>query len=390
MKKISSPAAFACIAALLLLSAGCASTKNISLEEKSPMAVVSIIGTNLVSWQEQTQNDNDETLSTDGAFNALLNKAIDGKNPEIATAVDRLDYADESFRRIMAESAGLQILEKSKVVDTDIYEYTRGSFYNSLSDSARATGYKDMTVIGAKKVRMLESELGVKSLATMDFNFKKTVIKGNRQNGNLAALVMMKIKILDERGREFINKEYTGVSSKTTPIISGYYKKEELISLINETIDDLITQFAVEFSGNMNGNLATESDFEAVGGNVENAELAAEENKDETSDSSDISGESVPAASAKLGKPKSKTSDNVAGEKDGMKFQTAENSSDGATGNAKPASQSKKDALELQAENTARSLLKMGLDCEKISVATGLPIERVKEIQNEIQDNIQN
>lgn len=388
MKKKSSIIAFACVAALL--SAGCSSTKNISLEGKSPMAVVSIIGTNLVSWQEQTQNDNDETLSTDGAFNALLNKAIDGKNPEIATAVDRLDYADESFRRIMAETANLQILEKSKVVDTDIYEYTRGSFYNSLSDSARATGYKDMTVIGAKKARMLESELGAKSLATMDFNFKKTIIKGNRQNGKLAALVTMKIKILDERGREFINKEYTGVSSKTTPIISGYYKKEELISLINETIDDLITQFAVEFSGNLNGNSATESDFEADGKNAENAGIAAEENK--TAGTSDISGDSVPQASAKLGKPKSKTSDNVAGEKDGMKLQTAENNPDGAAANvsANSASSSEKEALELQAENTARSLLKMGLDCEKISVATGLPLERVKEIQNEIQGNIQN
>ena len=386
MKKKSSKICLECAAALLLLSAGCSSTKSISLEEKSPMAVISVIGTNLVSWQEQTQNDNDETLSTDGAFNALLNKAIDGKNPEIATAVDRLDYADESFRRIMAETAELQILDKSKVVDTDIYEYTRGSFYNSLSDSARATGYKDMTVIGAKKARMLESELGAKSLASMDFSFKKTVIKGNRQNGNLAALVIMKIKILDERGREFINKEYTGVSSKTTPIISGYYKKEELLSLINETIDDLITQFAVEFSGDMNGNSATENGFEAVGENVENAGIGAEENKDETSDSSDISGESVPQASAKLGKPKSKTSNNIAGEKGGMKLQTAENSPEKATAKANPASSSEKDALELQAENTARSLLKMGLDCEKISVATGLPIERVKEIQNEIQN----
>ena len=189
MKKKSPIIGFACVAALLLLS-GCASTKSISLAGKSPMAVISVIGTNLVSWQEQTQNDNDETLSTDGAFNALLNKAIDSKNPEIATAVDRLDYADESFRRIMSETAGLQILDKSKVVDTDIYEYTRGSFYNSLSDSVCATGYKDMTVIGAKKARMLESELGAKSLASMDFSFKKTVIKGNRQNGKLAAATL--------------------------------------------------------------------------------------------------------------------------------------------------------------------------------------------------------
>ena len=336
------------------------------------MAVISIIGTNLVAWHEQTQNDNDESLSTDGAFNALLNKAIDSKNPEIATAVDRLDYADESFRRIMEETAGLQILDKSKVVDTDVYEYTRGSFYNSLSDSVCATGYKDMTVIGAKKARMLEAELGAKSLATMDFNFKKTVIKGNRQNGRLAAFVTMKVKILDERGREFINKEYTGVSARSTPIISGYYKKEELLSLINETIDGLITQFAVEFSGNLNG----KNGFEAGVENSGNAGITAETN---LKDNSGTPGEnSVQAASAKLGKPKS-SAKNVAAEKKSDES-AAEKAADANT-----ALSSEKDALELQAESTARNLLKMGLECEKISVATGLPLERVNEIQNEIK-----
>ncbi len=389
MKKISSRIGFAGVAALFFLS-GCASTKNITLEEKSPMAVISVIGTNLVAWQEQTQNDSDETLTTDGAFNALLNKAIDGKNPEIATAVDRLDYADESFRRVMAETANVKILEKSNVVDTDVYEYTRGSFYNSLSDSVCATGYKDMTVIGAKKARILESGLGAKSLASMDFSFKKTVIKGNRQNGKLAALVVMKIKILDERGREFINKEYSGVSAKTTPILSGYYKKEELLSLINETIDDLITQFAVEFSGD----LAIKSDVEADSENAEKTELAAEENanqKDESADTSDISGESVPAASAKLGKPKS-SAKNVMPENtlDGAAANVNANAASPSESGIANMSKSEKDAVLLQAENTARSLLKMGLDCEKISVATGLPIERVKEIQNEIQKELQN
>ena len=394
MKKISSRICLACIAALFLLS-GCASTKNISLEEKSPMAVISVIGTNLVAWQEQTQNDSDETLTTDGAFNALLNKAIDGKNPEIATAVDRLDYADESFRRVMAETANVQILKKNEVVDTDVYEFTRGSFYNSLSDSVCATGYKDMTVIGAKKARILESELGAKSLASMDFNFKKTVIKGNRQNGKLAALVMMKIKILDEHGREFINKEYTGVSAKAIPIISGYYKKEELLSLINETIDDLITQFAVEFSGN----LTEESDFESDGENVENENAAENNQKDESAGTSGISGNaSVPQASAKLGKPKSSATGNAVTETTHFdeaagNLQAGTSANQNATAaqsaaNANTALSSENNAVRIQAENTARSLLKMGLDCEKIAEATGLPLERVKELQNDIQNEI--
>ncbi len=349
MKRISSRITFLSVAALFLLS-GCESTKNVSLDGMSPMALISVAGTNLVSWQEKTKNDSDETLSTDGAFNALLNKAIDGKNPEIATAVDRLDYADESFRRIMAETAGVQLLEKSKVVSSDIYEYTRGSFYNSLSDSLCATGYKDMSVLGAKRARIIEEELGAKSLASMDFSFKKVIVKGNKQKGEMAALVTMKIKILDERGREFINKEYTRKSEKSMSILSGYYKKEELLQFINETIDDLITQFAAEFAGN--DSAQSEGDSEGGSGTS-----TAEGNKTDAA--------FAPQASAKLGKPKSSVSESAAeAETTVTENMTAE------------------EAALAKARETAANLLKTSLTIEQISQATGLPVEEVESLKN--------
>jgi len=128
----------------------------------------------------------------------------------------------------------------------------------------------------------------------------------------------------------------------------------------------------VEFTGNLNG----KSDFKANGENLENAGIEAEINQ---KDNSDTQGdEYAPAASAKLGKPKS-SAKNIMAEKI-LDESTAEK--------ANTTSSSEKNALELQAESTARSLLKMGLDCEKISVATGLPLERVKEIQNDIQEEI--
>ncbi len=185
-------------------------------------------------------------------------------------------------------------------MDSDAYKYSYKSLFNVFSDSTCATGYKDMTVIGAKRSRMLAEGIGAKSLVAMDFNFKKTLARGTRHDGQVAAAVTMKIKLTDENGREAVNKEYSKTSRETTPVKGGYYDKNVLVSLINETIDDLITQFALEFSGDF----STESDFKTDGESLENAEspeLSTEKNKDETAGSKP----SVPAASAKLGKPKS-------------------------------------------------------------------------------------
>ncbi len=292
MKKIFSIITLACVSALFLLS-GCASTK-IALAQYSPAAVISVTGTNLVMWQSENQ-DSDENDS-DNLLTGMANRILDSRNPEIETAIDRLDYADESFRRIAGELAQLSVLPKNSVVDSDVYRYSYKSLFNVFSDSTCATGYKDMTVIGAKRSRMLAEGIGAKSLVAMDFNFKKTLARGTRHDGQVAAATTMKIKLTDENGREAVNKEYSKVSKETTPVKGGYYDKNVLVSLINETIDDLITQFAVEFSGD----LTTESDFKTDGENTESSELAPEENKDETEGSE----QSVPQASSKLGKPK--------------------------------------------------------------------------------------
>lgn len=339
ISKFAFPAASLVLAALL---AGCASTKNISLSENSPAAIVSVIGTNLVPWQENEHNDNDEDDSSEGALTSLVAKTLDRSNPEITTAVDRLDYADESFRRIVPEVAGLEVLDKDKVVESKAYKTTRGTIYNALTDSTRATGYKDMSVIGAKKARMLMEQIGAKSLVSMEFNFKKKLVSGTKSSGQAAALVRMKIKFIDGRGNEKINKEYEKQSLETVAIGGGYYDKDELLSLINKTIDELITDFALEYS---NGYDASSSS---------GAKETAAENDSQETDS-----EMPNVAPTKLGKPKSAAS---AG-----KQTTAE------------------EAAEQKAEETARNLLKMNLEVDKIAEATGLSVERVKELQAELE-----
>lgn len=244
MKKISSTIALVCLSALFFLSS-CASTK-ITLSEYSPAAIISVTGTNLVMWQSEKQ-DPQEDDDSDNVLTGMVNKILDSNNPEILTAVDRLDYADDSFHRIASEISSLNVLSKKSVVDSDIYKYSTRSLFNALSDSTCATGYKDMTVIGAKKARLLIQELEAKSLVAMDFNFKKILASGNKRNGQVAAAITMKMKILDEKGRVAVNKDYYRQSSQTVLIQGGYYDKDALIEIINTTIDELITAFVVEY-----------------------------------------------------------------------------------------------------------------------------------------------
>lgn len=244
MKKISSTIALVCLSALFFLSS-CASTK-ITLSEYSPAAIISVTGTNLVMWQSEKQ-DSQEDDDSDNVLTGMVNKILDSNNPEILTAVDRLDYADDSFHRIASEISSLDVLSKKSVVGSDIYKYSTRSLFNALSDSTCATGYKDMTVIGAKKARLLIQGLEAKSLVAMDFNFKKILASGNKRNGQVAAAITMKMKILDEKGRVAVNKDYYRQSSQTVLIQGGYYDKDALIEIINTTIDELITAFVVEY-----------------------------------------------------------------------------------------------------------------------------------------------
>lgn len=346
------------LAAAILLGAllcvtGCASTDAFSSEKDSPAAIISVTGTNLVVWQEKNLNDNDENDGTDGVLSSLVNKIIDKNNPEIATAVDRLDYADESFRHILPEIAGIQVISKDKVVDSEIYKYSRGSFYNSLSDSTQGTDYKDMTLIGAKKARMFLNEFGAKSLVAMDFTFRKVLAGGTKQNGQAAALVLMKIKVLNSRGKEIVNKVYTRQSEQTTAIKSGYYDKNELLSLINSAVDDAITAFALEYS---DGSFQTEKPNGSAAENLQNNAGTEASAKASTTDGTEQeTAVSVPAT--KLGKPKTVSKE-----------------------------LSPEEAAERKAEETAENLLKMGLEPEKIAEATGLSVEKIKEIDGSIKN----
>lgn len=227
----------------------CASTK-ISLQESSPVAVISIIGNTQVPWIDE---DDETVLATDepeaeSLLTSMASRIIDSNNPEILTAVDRLDYAFDSANLNILEMTGCAVLPKEEVLSSEAYNYMTPSYFNSLTPTKTATGFKDLTTIGAKNARNLMDSIGAKSLLILSFTFQKDVVKGTKTNGAIGGVVTMKAKLLNNRGREVLNKIFAAKTSEPIKIMHGQYNKDSLVEQLENTIDDVMRQFCMELS----------------------------------------------------------------------------------------------------------------------------------------------
>lgn len=258
MKKNVVFVALAASASILLAS--CGSTK-IAIQEHSPVAVFSIVGNSQVPWVADDPNDPDEA-DADGVLSSMVNKLIDGQNPEIVTALDRLDYADDSIHHILPEITGCEVLEKDAVLSSEGYDELKPSYFNLLASTKTATGYKDLTTVGSKNARIAMNKIGAKSAIVLNFTFQKKLLKGNKWNGELCGLVTMKAKLLNERGKELLNKTYVAQTTERTKISSHKYDKDAFVNTLKEGIDSAIRMFALEFVDN---STVTEDVSEAKG-----------------------------------------------------------------------------------------------------------------------------
>lgn len=317
------------LAAASFLLSGCASTK-LAGDTVSPVAIIDVEG-NAVIWTEADEYDYEAQEDEGGGVLATaVNKLIDGNNPELLTAEDRMNYAEESLRHAL-EDKGITVLDKKLIVENKTYKYDTLNLLGVINTNTTADGYrKGLTSLPAKKARIFLSETGAKSILSAQFYFTKKI-----EHKTVRPLVSMKIIIQDEKGKKILDKDFTAESAKTVQAYGVYnkYEKTELVPLLNPLIDDVINRFIVEYI-----------DFE------DDSELEAK---------TQAESKNTASVSTKLGKPKS-----------------LENGQ-----NAEALAAEK--AAEDKAFETAKNLLDMGMEPEKISEATGLSIEKVNGLKNE-------
>ncbi len=224
---------------------GCKTTKDIALTDYSPLAVISVVGNRNLPWTYDIYNEEDD--GDMDKLSDLVTRLIDSKNPELITYQDRIDYAEESIHYILPDLAGVEILDKKDVVESEAYDFVKKSYFNGTLATAIADGYKDITTINGKRARILIDELGVNGLLIFNFTFRKDMIQGSTAHGKIAAYVQMNVKLINDRGREVTNREIIARSTHTVLVEDGHYSKEQFVELMPEAIDSAITQYAISF-----------------------------------------------------------------------------------------------------------------------------------------------
>lgn len=247
MKKYLGPVLF--IAAATSLLTGCASTK-LSVKESSPVAIISITGNTQIPWVDEESEEVSPTgePEAESLLTSMASSFTNSQNPEILTAIDRLDYAYDSANLNLLELAGYTVLPKEELLSSEAYTYMAPSYFNMLTATKNATGFKDLSILGAKNARYIMEETGAKSLLALSFTFQKELVRGTRSSGTVGGIVTMKAKILNSRGREVVNKIFVARTSGQIKIMHGQYNKETLIENLNDAIDDAMRQFCIELS----------------------------------------------------------------------------------------------------------------------------------------------
>lgn len=231
------------LAAALTFLAGCASTK-LSMDTLSPVAFIDVEG-NAVIWTEADEFDYEAQEDEGGGVLATaVNKLIDGKNPELLTSEDRMNYAEESLRHAF-EDNGLTVMDKNIVVESKTYKYGTLNLLGIINTNSAADGYrKGLTSLPAKKARMFMEEIGANSILSAEFYFTKKI-----EHKRAWPVVTMKINIQDKKGKKILSKDFTAESADSVQTYGMYdkYDKMEFIQLMNPLIDDVINRFTAEY-----------------------------------------------------------------------------------------------------------------------------------------------
>lgn len=225
---------------------GCKSA-GVVLADHSPIAVVSVIANQSLPWKESSnRNEDDENDNGTGLLSTLTNKLLNGDSVELTSAQDRIDYAADQLIALINENSGAEVLDRDMVLSSSVYLGTTENILKFMEAKKSATNYRNLTSLGAKRARMIMDDLGAKSLICVEFLFQKTNVSGNKWTGKVGAYVEMKIRYLDERGKEILNRDYKATSAESLPIKNRKYDKDALVDLFPETIDAVINQFIVD------------------------------------------------------------------------------------------------------------------------------------------------
>ena len=222
---------------------GCASAK-IEKQSISPLAIITVAGNSSLPWY--VIKDGEEPKATKGVLQNAINSKVFENDPEIASAYNRLDYAEDALRRVLGEIAEIQFVDKADVVSSKKYKMMSEGLLSVMNTTITATDYRDLRNPGKYDLKKLLESVGGKGGVVLEFEFFKKAATGTTISGTVCPYVKMKANLYDEDGKEIKYKTYSLQGSETLKVAGRRYDQEALVEMYPEIIDQLLAQFAMD------------------------------------------------------------------------------------------------------------------------------------------------
>ncbi len=237
------------IALPVLVMAGCSSSK-VDFTPYKTGAILSVRSNSALPWyvpKGSGESGGKKENTGEGILTQALHNMTGNTDPELNSAQERLDDAESSFRDIMAEIAGVQILDKETVVNSKKYKMIGGGVLKILQSSTAATDYHNLTQISKFNCREILKEVNADCGFILSFQFNKKVMEGNRSYGEIAPYGELRITMMDQQGNKVAEKKYAADGAERIKVRGRGYDHAELVDLYGELSKTLISMFAVDW-----------------------------------------------------------------------------------------------------------------------------------------------
>ena len=236
---LRSKVAAVAICAACFFGFSCASTSSIDISKEFPMALVTVSSNTTIPWFESGKNtDEDDDVNEDGLINSMLNKSINAKNPEINSNKERIAMAEDKLITMLVNKGNFVLLDKDTVLNSQVYKSVPNGLLDFMSATCIPEGYKKISPDSRKVSRMIMDKLGAKSLLYITFQFEK-----EKAHSEVYARTTMSVRILNNRGKMVVRRDYIGLSSSSVHMYGNSYDKDSLVALFPESVEAAVNKF---------------------------------------------------------------------------------------------------------------------------------------------------
>lgn len=318
----------------------CQSTK-VDLSAYSPVAIMTVYSNSSVPWYEShsASNADKSQMTNDGLLMNTVNRVLGKANPETDTAQARIDEASALISARLCE-CGITVIDPSTLKNCAAYKNTGKKVLDFLGNTLPASGYDVLTMSNKHVNQAMCKESGAKAVLYVNFRFQKAMVKSGARNNAVAARGAMQVVAANADGKKLFNREYTAVSSASTPLVkTSSWDKEAVCNAFPEVIERVVSDFLLDYAPFVNADLppvtAAPTAIKLPARHAADASTQAQ-NADGTQDNAEFPQESANAS---------------------------------------------ENAVLLEKRSTAKKLLERGMTAEEAAEITGLPVEQIKALE---------